>query len=277
MKNLKNVVSIIVLMLIAVACSQLKVTTSNTVKANTWYPIGSIINNDSFEIIVGNHVEQVTFLALDIQPIHAEWSGAEIQQFLQEHLIESTEVKLTFDEEMRNEHGQLQAIVELKDGTIINEKMLEAGLAKVLIVEPNIKTENRYKQLEQLAKSSKNGIWINANETSNEDVPIKDMAYNGISLSVNKKEQKVTITNFTSKSIDLKNWKLVSVVSNKTYVFDSTIVKPLGKIIIVAKESSGSSSENTLSWGLTNIWGSSDAESAELYNKENELIAVWEE
>lgn len=264
-------------MLLLIACSPLKATTSNTVKANTWYPVGNIINNDSFEIVVGDHIEQVTFLALDVPNHNSDWFGEEAHQFINEHLVNSTEIKLTFDEEMRNERGQLQAVVELKDGTIINEKLLELGFAKVLIVEPNIKNENRYKQLEQLAKSSKNGIWIDASETSNDDVPIKDMAYTGINLHVNMREQKVTITNYTKNSVDFTHWKLVSVLGNKTYLFDSLILKPREQVFIVAKESDEPTPARTLNWGLTKVWDTSGAESAELYNKENEIVAVWEE
>src|SRR5690606_39106124 len=142
-----------------------------------------------------DHIEQVTFLSLDVVDINHEWLGDIVQQFLTEQLSESEQVSLSFDTEMRNESGQLQAIVQLKDGRNLNEMLLENGYAKVLIEEPNIKMENVYKKHEQLAKSNKQGIWLNEDETSNEDLMLKQTTYKGIRLKVVKDEQKAMISN----------------------------------------------------------------------------------
>ncbi|HIW32047.1 MAG TPA: thermonuclease family protein [Candidatus Paenibacillus intestinavium] len=276
MRNLKHVGLCLVLVLLA-ACSTLPTSTSNVIKENTWYPIGKILNNDSFEIIVGDHIEQVTFLSLDVTDINDELFGSDTHQYISDQLHASEKVMLSFDTEMRKENGQLQAIVHLQDETNLNEKLLELGYAKLLIIEPNIKMENIYKKIEQQAKGNHIGVWSNAKETSNEDVSIKETRYTGISLTINKKEQAAKITNNTLTEIDLSHWKLLSVTGNQTYIFEDVILEPGDKITIYAKETAASKDLFSYYWGSEDVWDLSQEESAELYNTKNELIAEWEE
>lgn len=276
MRNLIYVACFFAITLLA-ACSNLSTATSNMIKENTWYPIGKILSNDSFEIIVGDHIEQVTFLSLDVVDINHEVLGDTVHNYLDDQLSASAEVSLSFDQEMRNESGQLQAIVQLKDGSKLNEVLLETGYAKVLIVEPNIKMENVYKKHEQLAKSTKAGIWYDEDETSNEDVTLKETTYKGIRLSVIKKDQKAIISNYTSQDLDIHNWKLVSVTGNEIYIFEDMILEPGETAIVYAKNIDHTSEEHTFYWGNDFIWSLSEKESAELYNANNELIAEWTE
>lgn len=276
MKSLKYVGLFLAFMLLA-ACSAITTTSSTVIKENTWYPVGKVLNNKSFEIILGDHIEQVTFLSLDIIDINNEQLGTRVHEYISEQLQQSEEVMLSFDTDMRTESGQLVAIVQLKDGTSLNDLLLEKGYAKVLIVEPNIKMENIYKQIEQIAKSNKVGLWSNEDETSNDDVSIKETPYTGISLSVNKQEQKAVISNYTANDVDLSHWKLVSVTGNQTYVFDEVILEPREKITIYSIKNPLSLDNNSFYWGSENIWDVTQKDSAELYNTKNELIAEWDE
>lgn len=276
MKSLKYVGLFLAFMLLA-ACSAIATTSSTVIKENTWYPVGKVLNNKSFEITLGDHIEQVTFLSLDIIDINDKQLGTRVHEYIMEQLQQSEEVMLSFDTEMRTESGQLVAIVHLKDGSTLNDHLLERGYAKVLIVEPNIKMENIYKQIEQVSKSNKVGLWSNEKETSNEDVSIKATPYTGISLSVYKQEQKVIVSNFTANDLDMSHWKLVSVTGNQTYIFDEIILHPGEKITIYAKENPLSLDNNSFYWGDENIWDLTQKESAELYNTKNELIAEWDE
>lgn len=276
MKSLKYVGLFLAFMLLA-ACSAITTTSSTVIKENTWYPVGKVLNNKSFEIILGDHIEQVTFLSLDIIDINNEQLGTRVHEYISEQLQQSEEVMLSFDTDMRTESGQLVAIVQLKDGTSLNDLLLEKGYAKVLIVEPNIKMENIYKQIEQIAKSNKVGLWSNEDETSNDDVSIKQTPYTGISLSVNKQEQKAVISNYTANDVDLSHWKLVSVTGNQTYVFDEIILEPREKITIYSIKNPLSLDNNSFYWGSENIWDVTQKDSAELYNTKNELIAEWDE
>lgn len=276
MRNLIYVAMLAVLLLLA-ACSALPSATSNVMKENTWYPIGKIINNNTFEIIVGDHIEQVTFLSIDVVDINHEVLGDHIHEFIADKLNSSKEVMLSFDEAVRNESGQLLAVVKLRDNTNMNELLLEAGYAKVLVEEPNIKMENIYKKHEQLAKTSKVGIWYDEHETSNQDVTLKDAPYTGIRLTVVKNDQKAMISNYTSQDLDLSHWKLVSVTGNQTYIFEDLILEPGETVAVYARSMERVPEGISFYWGNDLIWDLNEKESAELYNTNNELIAEWTE
>jgi len=279
MKNL-NIVGLIslVLLLALTSCSNLPSSTSNGIKANTWYPVGNVINNNTFEVIVNDTIEQVTFLSLDIPDENvSEQYHLPIRDFIEDKLEQSGEIKLGFDQEVRNEQGKLLAIVTLKDGTNLNEQLLEIGYAKVLISEPNVMNENIFKQLEQLSKTNHYGIWSIDSETSNEDVSIKEAVFHGISLNVNKNEQQAIVHNYTNEVLDLQNWVLVSVTGNETYLFEAVKLEPGEKVIIYATKDKPIVEDKALYWGSTLVWSLSEKEIAELYDKKNELMAVWSE
>lgn len=279
MKNL-NIVGWVTFafMLLLTACSSMTNSTSNGIKENTWYPVGKMLDNQSFEVIVNNHVERVTFLSLDIPDTQlSEQYNLPIQSFIEEQLTRSGEVRLSFDEKRRNENGQLLAIVTLKDGTTLNEQLLEIGYAKVLISEPNILNENTYKQLEQLSKSNSNGIWAFDTETSNEDVSIRERVFSGIHLTVDKDKQFAVIYNYTGEVINLENWVLVSVTGNETHIFEAVTLEPGENLVIYATKDKPLFNSKTVFWGQTLVWSLNEKEVAELYDKKNELMAIWSE
>lgn len=278
MKNLiYGALLLSIVLTLLTACSALPSASSSAIKENTWYPINKLINNNAFEIVVGDHIEQVTFLSIDVVHVNHDLLGDRIHEFLIEKLNESGEVMLGFDQEMRNESGQLQAIVQLRDGTKLNEMLLETGYAKVLIVEPNIKMENVYKKSEQIAKTNKVGIWYDALETSNEDVTLKAAPYNGIHLTVVKDDQKALVTNHTSQNLDLSHWKLVSVTGNQIYIFEDLILEPGESAAIYSRNMDRIPKSISFYWGNDMVWDIDEKESAELYNTNNELIAEWTE
>lgn len=268
----------IAIMLILTACSSMANSTSNGIKENTWYPVGKVLDNQTFEVIVNDTIEQVTFLSLDIPDAKlSEQYNLPIQSFIEEELTRSGEVKFSFDEEIRNDSGQLLAIVTLKDGTNLNEQLLEIGYAKVLISEPNILNENIYKQLEQLSKSNANGIWAFDTETSNEDVSIREKVFSGIHLTVDKDEQVAVIYNYTGEVINLENWVLVSVTGNETHIFEAVTLEPGEDLVIYATKDKPIFNSKTVYWGQNLVWNLKDKEVAELYDKKNELMAIWSE
>lgn len=276
MRNLICVAILAAAFIFISACSGLPSATSN-MKENTWYPIGKIINNNTFEIIVGDHIEQVTFLSIDVVNINHEILGDRIYEFISDQLTNSQEVMLSFDQEMRNENGQLLAIVKLRDGTIMNELLLETGYAKVLVTEPNIKMENIYKKFEQLAKTNKVGLWFDEQETSNDDVTLKAAPYTGIRLTVVKDDQKALVSNYTSQDLDLSQWKLVSVTGNQIYIFEDLVLEPGETAAIYARSMERIPEKISFYWGNDLVWDLNEKESAELYNTNNELIAEWNE
>jgi len=72
-------------------------------------------------------------------------------------------VYLEFDKKVRDRYGRTLAWVYLtpQGGKSLNESLLEAGLARVMIYAPNHKNEAHMKALETVVKQAQKGIWQN--------------------------------------------------------------------------------------------------------------------
>ncbi|MDQ6420850.1 thermonuclease family protein [Paenibacillus sp. LHD-117] len=265
-------------------CTAVDKLSERTIKAGEWHEVTDYIDGDTFRIKNGKEAETIRLLYIDTPEVAnddkgSEPYGNEASAFSKKLLEESGEVRLTYDQEAKDRYGRTLAIVELKDGRILNELLLQEGLAKVLIVEPNVKMENVYKGLEQQAQHDMLGLWRSGEETSQSDVvPVKKAEQIGIKLEVNKQSELVTITNSSYDSIDLDGWKLVSVRGNQTYTFEPIQLPAQGTLRITSsQQGTKTDPDSVLVWEVDNVWNNNEPDPAELYNENNELVAVWED
>ncbi|MDF2834808.1 MAG: micrococcal nuclease-like nuclease [Paenibacillus sp.] len=275
---------LIVLSMLMAGCAATNAPTDRTAKAGEWLPVTGYIDGDTFRVQSGDNSETIRLLYVDTPEITGgedhvpEPFGEEASDYSKERLEQSKEVRLTFDKEHKDRFGRTLAVVELRDGTILNELLLQEGLAKVLIVEPNVKMENVYKGLEQQAKHDMIGIWSTGEATNQTDVPVKKAAQIGIELKVDKRDELVTINNTTNEYINLDGWKLVSVRGNQTYTFDSVQIPAKGMLRLSSSDkTSRPSGDSVLIWEVDNVWNNNEPDPGELYNENNELVAVWED
>ncbi len=74
-------------------------------------------------------------------------------------LTADKEVWIEWGAKLRDNQNRLLGYVFLQDGTFINQKILEAGHAKVRIKSPNLKYAVELKNAESSAHSAKRGLW----------------------------------------------------------------------------------------------------------------------
>jgi len=77
---------------------------------------------------------------------------------LNSELVGGRRVELEFDSEEYDKYGRWLAYVHA-EGKMVNEEILKAGYAKILVIPPNTKYLKRFKKAEQEAKDNKRGIW----------------------------------------------------------------------------------------------------------------------
>jgi len=77
---------------------------------------------------------------------------------LNSELVGGGRVELEFDSEEYDKYGRWLAYVHA-EGKMVNEEILKAGCAKILVIPPNTKYLKRFKKAEQEAKYNKRGIW----------------------------------------------------------------------------------------------------------------------
>lgn len=72
--------------------------------------------------------------------------------------LEGKDIILEFDVSPYDRYGRLLAYVYV-DGICYNEKLLEEGYAKVMMISPNVKNSKYYRQIEKQAKENNTGFW----------------------------------------------------------------------------------------------------------------------
>ncbi len=79
-------------------------------------------------------------------------------------LVYKKKVRLEFDREKKDHYGRLLAYVFLKNGVMINEKIIRNGYGFCLYKYPNIKYSKLFLKCQQKAMIEKKGIWKNFNK-----------------------------------------------------------------------------------------------------------------
>lgn len=74
------------------------------------------------------------------------------------YLLEGKQVQLEFDQNIYDKHGRTLAYVYY-NGKMVQETLVEQGLASVLIVPPNNAYADKLKVLQEIAKKNKVGFW----------------------------------------------------------------------------------------------------------------------
>jgi micrococcal nuclease len=79
-------------------------------------------------------------------------------------LVEGKVVRLEFDQERQDGYGRTLAYVFLPDGSMVNERLLQAGLAYCLYKLPNTRYEQRLLSVQRRAMQEGRGMWRNWHE-----------------------------------------------------------------------------------------------------------------
>lgn len=121
------------------------------------------VDGDTFiAILEDGSRERVRMLLLDTPETKKE--GTPVQPFGPEaseytkKLLGGKQVELEFDEEQRDQYDRMLAYVYL-DGDMVNEQLLEQGLARVVVYQPNDKYIDEFRKIQDKAKQEKLGVW----------------------------------------------------------------------------------------------------------------------
>lgn len=74
-------------------------------------------------------------------------------------LARESALQLEFDVEKRDRYGRILAYVYLSDGTMLNERIIDAGYARLMTKPPNVRHVDRLRAALARAKRGKHGLW----------------------------------------------------------------------------------------------------------------------
>lgn len=125
-----------------------------------WVTVETVYDGDTFKTKDG---EKVRLLGINTPEIaHNDSPGEEMgdqaRHFLESQIL-GKRVQLVFDREKKDNYGRTLAHVYLADGSWINGRLVENGMAHLYLFAPNFSHAEALLKLEQKARSKKLGIW----------------------------------------------------------------------------------------------------------------------
>ncbi|QGQ96959.1 nuclease [Paenibacillus psychroresistens] len=124
--------------------------------------VTSVVDGDTLHVLINNKKETVRLVLVDTpetkhptKPI--EPFGPEASKFTKE-LLEGKVVKLEQDVSATDRYGRLLKYVWL-NGQMVNEILLEKGLARVAVFPPDVKYVEAFRAVQKKAQEAKIGIW----------------------------------------------------------------------------------------------------------------------
>lgn len=127
--------------------------------------INFIYDGDTVRIDTG---EKIRLLGVDAPEMNwgegePDFYAWEAFEYTKEILLGQL-VYLEYDEVKEDKYGRTLAYLFLADGSFFNEKLLEEGYARLLLIPPNLKYSDKLKEAEAEARNAGRGIWSTADE-----------------------------------------------------------------------------------------------------------------
>ena len=122
-------------------------------------------DGDTVELTDGRSIRYIGVNTPEIDHKHksADPFGLEARAF-NAGLVEGQVVRLEFDQERQDGYGRTLAYVFLPDGSMVNERLLLAGLAYCFYKLPNTRYEQRLLAAQRRAMQDGRGMWRNWHE-----------------------------------------------------------------------------------------------------------------
>ena len=133
--------------------------------AQTGYTVKWVNDGDTIVLTNGWRVRYIGINApeIDHENQKAQPYGYLARSF-NKKLVLSQKIVLEFDEERHDRYGRLLAYIYLADGSFLNSRMLENGMAYYLYRRPNVKYDKRLLKKQQDAMRAQKGLWHNWKE-----------------------------------------------------------------------------------------------------------------
>lgn len=139
-------------------CSSQAERAGETVRAE----VEEVVDGDTIDVLLDGESVPVRYIGIDTP--ESGWPADRPEPFSRRateenrRLVEGRTVRLLIGEEPFDRYDRLLAYVFVGD-TMVNARLVEAGLAETLTIPPNDRFADRFTQLEDRARAARVGIW----------------------------------------------------------------------------------------------------------------------
>ncbi len=227
-----------------------------------------VIDGDTIEL---NTSEKVRFLGINT-PEKGETFYVEAKERL-EKLVLNKKIYMEKDKETCDKYGRLLRYVYLEDD-MVNLKMIEEGYATVYIIKPNDAYERLFKNAEEVAMNSRQGMWSLVSEGKcSPCIIIKEFNWNAEGNDCqNPNGEWVSFKNICPFECSLTSWS-VKDAGTAAYKFPDFTLGPESSMKLFSGP--GLDAEGELYWNRTGsckaIWNN-DGDTLYLRDSEGKLV-----
>jgi micrococcal nuclease len=120
-----------------------------------------IVDGDTIDVALGGVEKRVRLIGVDTPEVYGtlECFGPEASEYTSAFLEEGSPVILERDVSERDRYDRLLRYVYRRDGTMLNEVLVESGHAVVSTYPPDVRYESQFELAQQEARELKRGLW----------------------------------------------------------------------------------------------------------------------
>ena len=128
--------------------------------AQTWHTVNWVEDGDTIVLTTGQRIRYlgINTPEIDHKDQKAQPYGYEAKSF-NKSLLTGRKIRLEFDVERFDQYGRMLAYVFLPDGSFVNSRLLENGMAFCLYRLPNVKYEKILYHSQLAAMAARKGLW----------------------------------------------------------------------------------------------------------------------
>jgi len=124
------------------------------------HSVKHVYDGDTITLKNGDRVRLLGINTPEIESRHREGEegGQRAKQWLQDKLQQGS-IFLEYDQQKKDKYGRLLAHLFLENGEHLNKELVQAGLATLSIIPPNIRYSAELEQAESIALQQGVGVW----------------------------------------------------------------------------------------------------------------------
>ncbi len=129
--------------------------------------VKEVVDGDTIKVVYKGKQETVRMILIDTPETKhpnkcVQLYGPEASAYTKKYLLDQSKtISIELDKDTRDPYDRLLAYVYVND-TMFNELLVQNGLARITVFEPNTKYLEKLQAVETKAKAAKKGIWSNA-------------------------------------------------------------------------------------------------------------------
>lgn len=126
-----------------------------------------VIDGDTYELKISNKKQKVRLIGVDtpesVAPADYHKSnseeGKDVSQIVTEKFRNIDTIYVEYDVNHTDKYGRTLAYLYFKDGTMVQDWLLENGYANIATYPPNVKYADHFKELSHTASENRVGLW----------------------------------------------------------------------------------------------------------------------